>query len=83
VGGAIPGLVVLVSIRKQAEQARGSRPVSSILPWPLYELLPPSLEKPKQPTKKKKNIQRFYNTKKATQVKDVVHEIPSSPGHDG
>jgi hypothetical protein len=28
-GGAIPGLVVLGSIRKQAEQARGSKPVSS------------------------------------------------------
>jgi hypothetical protein len=29
VGGAIPGLVVLGSIRKQGEQARGSKPVSS------------------------------------------------------
>jgi hypothetical protein len=29
VGGAIPGLVVLDSIRKQAEQVRGSKPVSS------------------------------------------------------
>jgi hypothetical protein len=31
VGVAIPGLVVLGSIRKQAEQAMGSRPVSSTL----------------------------------------------------
>jgi len=29
-GGAIPGLVVLVSIRKQTEGARGSQPVNSI-----------------------------------------------------
>jgi hypothetical protein len=41
VGGAIPGLVVLGSIRKQAEQARGrgSKPVSNITPWPLCQLL--------------------------------------------
>jgi hypothetical protein len=32
VGGAIPGLVVLGSIRKQAEQARRSKPVSNIPP---------------------------------------------------
>jgi hypothetical protein len=32
VGGAIPGLVVLDFIRKQAEQVRGSNPVSSIPP---------------------------------------------------
>jgi hypothetical protein len=31
VGGAIPGLVVLGSIRKQAEQAMESKPVSSTL----------------------------------------------------
>ena len=31
VGGAIPGLVVLSSRRKQAEQARGSKPVTSTL----------------------------------------------------
>jgi hypothetical protein len=37
-GGAIPGLVVLCSIRKQAEQARESNPVSSTPPWPLHEL---------------------------------------------
>jgi hypothetical protein len=30
VGGAIPGLAVLGSIRKQAEQARGSKLVSNI-----------------------------------------------------
>jgi hypothetical protein len=34
VGGAISGLVVLCSIRKQAEQARGNKSVSSIPPWP-------------------------------------------------
>jgi hypothetical protein len=39
-GGAIPGLVVLGSLRKQAEQAMGNRPVSST-PCPLYQLLPP------------------------------------------
>jgi hypothetical protein len=43
VGGTIPGLVVLSSIRKQAEQARGSKPVSNIPPWPLYQLLLPYL----------------------------------------
>ena len=32
VSGAIPGLVVLGSIRKQAEKARGNKPVSSIPP---------------------------------------------------
>uniref|UniRef100_A0A8I6GF30 Spire-type actin nucleation factor 2 n=1 Tax=Rattus norvegicus TaxID=10116 RepID=A0A8I6GF30_RAT len=41
VGGAVPGLVVLGSIRGQAEQARGSKPVSNIPPWPLHQLLPP------------------------------------------
>jgi hypothetical protein len=41
VGGVIPGLLVLGSIRKQAEQARGSKPVSSIPPWSLHQLLPP------------------------------------------
>jgi hypothetical protein len=40
VGGVIPGLVVLRSIKKQAEQAEGSRPVSSIPPWPLHQLRP-------------------------------------------
>ena len=43
VDGAIPGLVVLGSIRKQAEQARGSKPVSNIPPWPLHRLLFPDL----------------------------------------
>jgi hypothetical protein len=32
VGGIIPGLVVLDSKRKKAEQVRGSKPVSSIPP---------------------------------------------------
>jgi hypothetical protein len=41
VGGAIPGVVVLGSLRRQAEQAMGSKPVSSIPPWPLHQLLPP------------------------------------------
>ena len=40
VGGAIPGLVVLGSIR---EQARGSKPVSNTPPWPLRKLLLPDL----------------------------------------
>jgi hypothetical protein len=43
VGGAIPGMVVLGSIRKQAEQARGNKPVSNIPPWPLHQLLLPDL----------------------------------------
>jgi hypothetical protein len=43
VGGAIPGQVVLSSIRKQAEQARGGKPVSNIPPWPLHQLLYPDL----------------------------------------
>jgi hypothetical protein len=38
-GGAIPGLVVLGSIRKQAEQVRGGKPVKNIPPWPLHQLL--------------------------------------------
>jgi hypothetical protein len=42
-GGAIPGLVVLGSIRKQAEQARESKAVSNIPPWPLHQLLLPDL----------------------------------------
>jgi hypothetical protein len=33
--------LVLGSIRKQAEQAMGSKVVSSIPPWPLHQLLPP------------------------------------------
>jgi hypothetical protein len=44
VGGAMPGLVVILgSIRKQAEQARGSKPVTNIPPWPLHQLLLPDL----------------------------------------
>jgi hypothetical protein len=39
VGGVISGLVVLGSIRKQAEQVMGSKPVSNIPPWPLHQLL--------------------------------------------
>ena len=33
VGGTIPGVVVLGSIRKQAEQARGSKPLSNLHPF--------------------------------------------------
>jgi hypothetical protein len=43
VGGTISGLAVLGSVRQQAEQARGSKPVSNIPPWPLHQLLPPDL----------------------------------------
>jgi hypothetical protein len=39
VAGTIPGLVVLGSIREQAEQARGSKPVKNIPPWLLHQLL--------------------------------------------
>ena len=42
-GGVIPRLVVLGSIREQAEQARGSESVSNIPPWPLHQLLLPDL----------------------------------------
>jgi hypothetical protein len=42
-GGAIPGLLALGSIRKQAEQGRGCKPVSNIRPWPLHQLLLPDL----------------------------------------
>jgi hypothetical protein len=41
VGDVIPGLVVLGSIGKPADQARRSKLVSSTPPWPLYQLLPP------------------------------------------
>jgi hypothetical protein len=37
VGGAISGLIVLGSIREQAEQARRSKPVKNIPPWPLHQ----------------------------------------------
>ena len=43
VGGTIPGLVVLGSTREQAEQARRSKTVRNIPPWPLYQLLIPDL----------------------------------------
>jgi hypothetical protein len=43
VGGTISGLVVLDCIRKQAEQARGSKPVKNIPPWLLHQLLFPDL----------------------------------------
>ena len=43
VGGTISGLVVLDSIREQAEQARGSKPVKNIPPWPLHQLPLPDL----------------------------------------
>ena len=43
VGGTISGLVVLGSIREQAEKARGSKPVKNIPPWPLHQLLLPDL----------------------------------------
>jgi hypothetical protein len=39
VGETIPGLVVLGSIREQAEQARGSKPVKNIPPWLLHQFL--------------------------------------------
>jgi hypothetical protein len=43
VGGAISGLVVLGSIREQAEQARVGKPIKNIPPWPLHQLLLPDL----------------------------------------
>jgi hypothetical protein len=43
VGGTISGLVILGSISKQAEQARGSKPVRNIPPWLLHQLLLPDL----------------------------------------
>ena len=43
VGGTISGLVVLSSIREQAVQARVSKPVRNIPPWPLHLLLFPDL----------------------------------------
>jgi hypothetical protein len=39
VGGTISGLVVLGSIREQAEQARGGKLVRNIPSWPLHWLL--------------------------------------------
>ena len=43
VAGTISGLLLLGSIREQAEQARGSKPVKNIPPWPLHQLLLPDL----------------------------------------
>ena len=43
VGVDIPELVLLGFIREQAEQARGSKPVRNIPPWPLHQLLLPDL----------------------------------------
>jgi hypothetical protein len=43
VGGTISGLVVLGSLREQAEQARESKPVKNISPWSLHQLLLPDL----------------------------------------
>jgi hypothetical protein len=37
--GAIPELMSLGSIRKQAEQAMRSKSISNIPPWPLHQLL--------------------------------------------
>jgi hypothetical protein len=45
VGGTISGLVVLGSIKEQAEQARGSKTVKKIPPWLLHQLLLPDLLK--------------------------------------
>jgi hypothetical protein len=41
--GAVSRLVDLGSVRKQAEQARGSKPVRNVPPWPLHQLLLPDL----------------------------------------
>lgn len=40
-GGAIPGLVVLGSIRTQTEQAMDNQASKQHLPWPLPQFLPP------------------------------------------
>jgi hypothetical protein len=39
VGGTISGLIILDSIREQAEQTSGSKPVKNIPPWLLHQLL--------------------------------------------
>lgn len=41
-GGTIPGMEVLGSIRMEAEQAVGNKPASSTPPWLLYQLPPGS-----------------------------------------
>ena len=43
VDAVIPELMVLGSVRKQAEQAMRSKPVSNTPPWHLHQLLPPVL----------------------------------------
>ena len=43
VGGTISLRVALGSIREQAEQARGCKPVKNIPLWPLHQLLLPDL----------------------------------------
>jgi hypothetical protein len=43
VSETISGLAILDSIREQAEQARGGKPVKNIPPWPLNQLLLPDL----------------------------------------
>ena len=43
VGGTISVLAVLDSIRGQAEQTRGGKPVKNIPPWLLHQLLLPDL----------------------------------------
>ena len=42
VGGAIPGLVVLGSIRKQTDQAMRTKPANITAPLSLHQLLPPA-----------------------------------------
>ena len=41
VGGATLELGVLVLLRKQAEQVKGSKQIITTPPWPLQQLLPP------------------------------------------
>jgi hypothetical protein len=41
VDGATPVQVVLGTIRKQTEQARDTKSVSPIPPWPQLQFLPP------------------------------------------
>jgi hypothetical protein len=38
-GPLLGGALVLGSIREQAEQARGNKPVRNLSPWPLHQLL--------------------------------------------
>jgi hypothetical protein len=40
-GGAIPRMMVLGSIRMQAVRVMRSKPLSSISPWLLHQFLPP------------------------------------------